>query len=182
VVDTAVDAGEQGAENVQPNETASCRHCKRNNLDISNFDIRRAGIRYKTCNQCRSGPVPNIPLQEDEGEGARRPNPSASVPMARRWLSGTPLPARHQLSELIYECTDCKALHFWEERLASSRNGVPKFSKCCQGGKVQLKDFKDPPEGLWHLFTSQDAGMDSSIILKSLPLSDVIVQLQRHLD
>jgi hypothetical protein len=42
--------------------------------------------------------------------------------------------------------------------------------------------FKDPPEGLWNLFTSQDAGMNSYPILKSLPLSDVIVQLQRHLD
>lgn len=105
-----------------------------------------------------------------QGDGERQPRSSLpeSVPIARRWLSGTPLPARHQLSELIYECTECNALHFWEERLASSRNGVPKFSKCCQSGKIQLKDFKDPPEGLWHLFTSQDAGMDSSIILKSL--------------
>jgi hypothetical protein len=33
------------------------------------------------------------------------------------------------------------------------------FSRCCQGGKVELKDFKEPPEQLWQLFTAQDPGM-----------------------
>lgn len=35
-------------------ETARCSGCKRNNLPISNFPWRRPGVRYKTCNRCRT--------------------------------------------------------------------------------------------------------------------------------
>jgi hypothetical protein len=80
-----------------------------------------------------------------------------ALPPARQWVNGSPLPPRHMLSsDLSWKCTECQALHFLEERLATSSDAAPKFSKCCAGGKVRLPNWKDPPERLWYLFTSMD--------------------------
>jgi hypothetical protein len=79
-----------------------------------------------------------------------------SLPPARQWITGLPLPARHKLSDLTAQCSKCGALHFLEERLASSSRANPQFSKCCAGGKVQLANWKDPPARLWELFISLD--------------------------
>ncbi|RPA99190.1 hypothetical protein L873DRAFT_1907772 [Choiromyces venosus 120613-1] len=52
-------------------------------------------------------------------------------------------------------CQYCRALHFLEEKLSHSSNSILMFSGCCAEGKVELLLFPDPPEQLWHLFTSE---------------------------
>ena len=56
-------------------------------------------------------------------------------------------------------CSHCDALHWFEERVSSSRAGQPEFQTCCAHGKVMLPALRIPPAPLHRLFTedSRDA-------------------------
>jgi hypothetical protein len=49
------------------------------------------------------------------------------------------IPARHKLSDLKYECTECKALHFLEEKLASSPTKIQEMLSGWQGRVVDRR-------------------------------------------
>ncbi|KAJ6566058.1 hypothetical protein B0H19DRAFT_1024942 [Mycena capillaripes] len=56
------------------------------------------------------------------------------------------------------ECSDCRALHWKDERvLKSSVIGGSDFGICCDHGKVQLETLDEPPEPLRRLFVGADA-------------------------
>jgi ribosomal protein S12 len=66
------DQGVEEQEEVEE-ETARCSSCRRDNLPMSNFDMRpgRPGVRYKTCKRCRTTSNVQLGDQEDEGGTAR---------------------------------------------------------------------------------------------------------------
>ena len=51
----------------------------------------------------------------------------------------------------LYECKDCGALLWFDEKLKSSPLKNPEFSVCCSRGKVKLPLLKDPPHLLHDL-------------------------------
>src|ERR1700694_4579240 len=51
----------------------------------------------------------------------------------------------------------CTALHWKDERLAQSSLTSPQFGMCCKSGKVQLLDFRDPPQELKDLLDGSNA-------------------------
>jgi hypothetical protein len=54
-------------------------------------------------------------------------------------------------------CGKCGAIHFLEERVASSSHANPQFTPCYAQGKVTLPPLAPPSEPLrWHL-TSNEA-------------------------
>jgi DNA replication protein DnaC len=55
------------------------------------------------------------------------------------------------------ECPNCHALHWKDERLAQSSLTSPQFGMCCKSGKVQLLDFRDPPQELKDLLDGSNA-------------------------
>jgi len=56
-------------------------------------------------------------------------------------------------------CGKCGALHFLEERVASSSRANPQFTPCCTQGKVMLPPLAPPPELLRWLLTSNEANV-----------------------
>ena len=42
-------------------------------------------------------------------------------------------------------CSNCHALHWMSERLASSSNRSPQFGDCCLSGKINLPILQDVP-------------------------------------
>jgi hypothetical protein len=60
-------------------ETARCSGCKRNNLPVSNFPWGRPGVRYKTCNRCRTSSNARDRDQKDQ-------EPTAGNQIAQRWV------------------------------------------------------------------------------------------------
>jgi len=54
------------------------------------------------------------------------------------------------------ECSDCKALHWLNERRCGSSKSNPTFHSCCKSGAVKLEPIKDPPAELQELYTSTD--------------------------
>ncbi|CAG8773387.1 3583_t:CDS:2, partial [Racocetra fulgida] len=51
---------------------------------------------------------------------------------------------RHNVGRMNICCTECKALHWIEEKVAGTKK-LPIFSTCCTKGKVQLPDISPPP-------------------------------------
>lgn len=64
---------------------------------------------------------------------------------------------RHNLGRMEYNCQHCNALHWLDEKLAHSSQSNPKFSSCCNRGKVALPLLQDPPAALRHLFEGNEA-------------------------
>jgi hypothetical protein len=60
------------------------------------------------------------------------------------------------LGSMNIHCSYCEALHWLEERVSSSRVGLPEFSMCCAHGKIKLSPLRIPPHALYNLFTSED--------------------------
>jgi hypothetical protein len=54
------------------------------------------------------------------------------------------------------ECSECKALHWLDERKPGPRRSNPKFHGCCKSGAVSLPPITDPPAELRELYTSND--------------------------
>ena len=75
--------------------------------------------------------------------------PLARQPFNRNW----PV---HNLGEMNIPCSDCGALHWLAERLASSSMIHPKFGTCCFSGKVHLPRLHDPPPEPLELLRGQD--------------------------
>ena len=75
--------------------------------------------------------------------------PLARQPFNRNW----PV---HNLGNMNIPCSDCGALHWLAERLASSSMIHPKFGTCCFSGKVHLPRLHDPPPELLELLRGQD--------------------------
>lgn len=50
------------------------------------------------------------------------------------------------------QCPYCKALHWSDECVTSSRVGHPEFQTCCAHGKVKLSPLRLPPAPLYELF------------------------------
>jgi len=79
------------------------------------------------------------------------------IPLARREFDGNHHGLRHTLGEMTTMCGKCGALHFLEERVASSSCANPQFTPCCAQGKVTLPPLAPPPEPLRWLLTSNEA-------------------------
>lgn len=56
-------------------------------------------------------------------------------------------------------CSYCNALHWFDERVSSSRVNHPEFQMCCAHGQVKLCPLRVPPLPLYNLYTgtSHDA-------------------------
>ena len=61
----------------------------------------------------------------------------------------------NDLGFMNVECPHCKALHWIEERVSSSRIGQPEFQACCAHGKVKLAPLRIPPALLYNLYTGE---------------------------
>jgi hypothetical protein len=72
-------------------------------------------------------------------------------------LSSVNTITRHKLSMLNYECSNCQAVHFLEEKNSHSRVGALSFSKCCSNGKVVLPNIHQPTPQIMELFTYHTA-------------------------
>ncbi len=70
------------------------------------------------------------------------------IPLARREFDGSHHGLCHTLGEMTTVCGNCDALHFLEERVASSSCTHPQFTLCCAQGKVRLPPLAPPPEPL----------------------------------
>jgi hypothetical protein len=62
----------------------------------------------------------------------------------------------HDLGRMNVECPFCRALHWREERVSSSRINNPEFEACCQHGKVHLRPLQDPPLILRNLYVDDN--------------------------
>ncbi len=60
---------------------------------------------------------------------------------------------------MTFECAHCHALHYLEEKIATSSQRNPLFSLCCSLGKVQLPDPTIPPREMLDLFITDTEGM-----------------------
>ncbi|XP_045797949.1 uncharacterized protein LOC123892172 [Trifolium pratense] len=59
------------------------------------------------------------------------------------------------IGDPIWECQQCGALMWYQERKNKSRHSLtPQFQQCCHGGKAQLPLLDQPPELLQHLLFS----------------------------
>jgi len=79
------------------------------------------------------------------------------IPLARCEFDGIHRGFCHTLSEMTTMCGKCGALHFLEERAASSLCTNPQFTPCCAQGKMRLPPLAPPPEPLRWLFTGNEA-------------------------
>jgi len=79
------------------------------------------------------------------------------IPLVRREFDGNHHGLRQTLGEMTTMCGKCDALHFFEERVASSLCANPQFTPCCAQGKVTLPPLAPPPELFKWLFTSNEA-------------------------
>jgi hypothetical protein len=79
------------------------------------------------------------------------------IPLARHEFDGNHHGLRHTLGEMTTMCGKCGALHFLEERVASSSRANPQFTPCYAQGKVTLPPLAPPPEPLMWLLTSNKA-------------------------
>jgi len=77
--------------------------------------------------------------------------------LARREFDGNHHGLRHTLGEMTTMCGKCGALHFLEERVASSSCANPQFTPCCAQGKVTLPPLAPPPKLFRWLLTSNEA-------------------------
>jgi hypothetical protein len=78
------------------------------------------------------------------------------IPLARREFDGSHRGLRHTLGEMTTMCGKCNALHFLDERAASSSCANPQFTLCCAQGKVTLPPLTPPPEPLRRLLASNE--------------------------
>jgi hypothetical protein len=79
------------------------------------------------------------------------------IPLACCEFDGSHRGLCHTLGEMTTVCGKCGALHFLEERAASSSCTNPQFTPCCAQGKVRLPPLAPPPEPLRRLLTSNEA-------------------------
>jgi hypothetical protein len=79
------------------------------------------------------------------------------IPLARREFDNNHHGLRHTLGEMTTMCGKCGALHFLEERVASSLRANPQFTPCCTQGKVTLPLLAPPLEPLKWFLTSNEA-------------------------
>ncbi len=79
------------------------------------------------------------------------------IPLARREFDDNHHGLRHTLGEMTTMCGKCGALHFLEERVASSSCANPQFTLCYAQGKVTLPPLAPPLEPLRWLLTSNEA-------------------------
>lgn len=77
------------------------------------------------------------------------PLPIARYPFDPNW----PI---HDLGDFDTECPSCKALHWMDERLASSSLRNPKFGTCCYSGKISLPWLHPVPPELYNLLSDPD--------------------------
>jgi hypothetical protein len=127
----------------------TCTHCR----TTRSIELFRSGNRtLRTCLPCR---------ERLNNEATRRVAMRALIPAARQWNmeDPTPLPNIHRCSPMHYECKNCKALHYLEEKLAVSSNRNPVFTSCCANGKVKLPTLQEPPANLKHLLTASTPSM-----------------------
>jgi hypothetical protein len=78
----------------------------------------------------------------------------AQLPEARKPFS--PAWQVHDLGRMDVVCSGCGALHWFDEKLAKSRQNNPKFGMCCFSGKLDLPILHDLPPELHELFTGTD--------------------------
>ncbi len=78
------------------------------------------------------------------------------IPLAHHEFDGSHRGFRHTLGEMTTMCGKCDALHFLEERVASSSCANPQFTLCCAQGKVTLPPLVPPPEPLRQLLTCNE--------------------------
>ncbi len=78
------------------------------------------------------------------------------IPLARREFDGSHRGLCHTLGEMTTVCGKCGALHFLEERAASSSCTNPQFTLCCAQGKVRLPPLAPPPEPLRRLLIGNE--------------------------
>jgi len=79
------------------------------------------------------------------------------IPLACREFDDNHRGLRHTLGEMTTMCGKCDALHFLEERVASSSCANLQFTLCCTQGKMTLPPLTPPPEPLRWLLTSNEA-------------------------
>ncbi len=79
------------------------------------------------------------------------------IPLARHEFDGNHHGLRHTLGEMTTMCGKCGALHFLEERVASSSRANPQFTPCYAQGKVTMPSLAPPPEPLRWLLTNNEA-------------------------
>ncbi|KAL1717976.1 hypothetical protein EV715DRAFT_172465, partial [Schizophyllum commune] len=60
----------------------------------------------------------------------------------------------HNLGNMTVSCSSCRALHWNDERLTSSKKNTPIFGLCCDSGQVRLPLLAQPPPFLYHLYES----------------------------
>jgi len=60
------------------------------------------------------------------------------------------------LGEMTIVYGKCGALHFLEERVASSSRANPQFTLCCTQGKVTMPPLAPPPKPLRRLLTGNE--------------------------
>ena len=75
---------------------------------------------------------------------------------ARTQMYDTNSVFRHCLGSMDIECSQCRALHWIEEKVAGSAL-APIFSSCCANGKINLPTIDQPPEPLLSLLTGEDS-------------------------
>ncbi len=78
------------------------------------------------------------------------------IPLACHEFDGSHRGLRHTLGEMTTMYGKCDALHFLEERAASSSCTNPQFTLCCAQGKVTLPLLAPPLEPLRRLLTSKE--------------------------
>ena len=80
-----------------------------------------------------------------------------NLPQGRRPFDGKNDRLRHQMGQMSIRCAHCDALHWIEERIASSPRRRPNFTACCSCGKVSLPPLAQPPSPLRDLLEGQTA-------------------------
>jgi hypothetical protein len=78
------------------------------------------------------------------------------IPFVRHEFDGNHRGLHHTLGEMTTVCGKCNALHFLEERAASSSCANLQFTLCYTQGKVTLPSLTPPPEPLRRLLTSKE--------------------------
>jgi len=78
------------------------------------------------------------------------------IPLACHEFDGSHRGLRHTLGEMTTVCGKCGALHFLEERAASSSCANPQFTLCYAQGKVTLPPLAPPPEPFRRLLTGKE--------------------------
>ncbi len=79
------------------------------------------------------------------------------IPLGHCEFDGSHRGLRHTLGEMTTMCGKCDALHFLEERAASSSHTNPQFTLCCAQSKVTLPPLAPPLELLRWLLTRNEA-------------------------